>query len=176
MAAITSGFNYSTLSESGYALNICTTTNTIVDPEYPLPPFPFGTKTIGLDNSEWVYVKPSSNYAIGTVGYIDSSWNFTALTTANSVNVVGQEVAVLSQIASVTANPTQYLYDAVWVQTSGLCPAVSVVANTSANALLYTTTTPGALSSSLTGGALSINNITTLTASTGARTEPGIIN
>lgn len=176
MAAITSGFNFSTLSEGGYAFNVCTTINTIMNPEYPLPPFAFGSKTLGLDNSEWVYVKPTSNYSVGTVGYIDSSWNFIALTTANSVNVAGQEVAVLSQVASVTTTPTQYLYDAVWVQTSGLCPAVSVVANTSANALLYTTTTPGALSSSLTGGALSINNITTLTASTGAGIEPGIIN
>lgn len=174
MAAITSGFNYSTTTDSGIALNICTTINTILDPEYPLPPFVFGTRTDGLDNSQWVYAKPASSYTIGTVGYLDSNWNFIAITSTNSASVGGQETAVLSQVASVTTTPTSTLYDAVWVQTSGLCPAVSVAASTSANVTLYTTTTPGQLSS--TGVGNPINNIVILTASTGAGTKPGVIN
>lgn len=175
MTAISSGFNYATETASGYAFNVCTTINTIEFPEYPLPPFPFGQRVEGRDNSTWVYIKPTSAYAVGTVGYIDSNWNFTAITTANSASVQGASTAVMSQVASVTTTPTSFLYDAVWVQLNGLCPAVSVAASTNAFSTLYTTTTPGQLSSTSSGGALAINSIVTTTTSVGAGTEPGIL-
>src|ERR1700761_4002357 len=120
MAAIASGLNFSTLSAEGFALNICTTINTVANPEYPALPVALGTKTIGLDGSEWTYASPAGAYAIGVVGYLDTSWNFTALTSTNAANVSGQKVGVMSQVASVTASPTSMNFDGVWVQTDGL--------------------------------------------------------
>lgn len=137
MAAIASGLNFSTLSEEGIALNICNTVNTQVNPEYPALPFAFGQRTLGLDGSTWNYCKPSGLYAVGTVGYMDTSWNFTAITVANALTTFGQPVGVLSQVGSATATPTSTLYDGIWVQTSGLCPAITVAASTTANAQLY---------------------------------------
>jgi len=137
MAAIASGLNFSTLSETGIALDICNTISTTTNPEYPALPFALGSRTIGLDGSTWNYCKPSGLYQIGTVGYMDISWNFTAISVANALLTSGQPVGVMSQVASVTAAPTATTYDGVWVQTSGYCPAISVAASTSANAQLY---------------------------------------
>lgn len=136
MAAIASGLNFSTLSEEGIALNIVNTFNT-ANPEYPALPFAFGMMTLGLDGSEWVYVKPQGLYALGTVVVLDTSWNATPITVANALTTSGQKVAVLSQVPSFTAVPTTSVYDGMWVQTSGLCPAITVAASTSANAQLY---------------------------------------
>jgi hypothetical protein len=174
MAAIAAGSNFSTLSEEGISLNTCYTIDTINKPEYPAMPFLFGQKTIGLDGSDWIFCEPAANYAIGTVVQLDVSWNATAITTAGIGNA-GNMVGVMSQVASVTTSPTTTNYDGVWVQIGGLCPAISVVSSTSANAQLYSSTTAGALSSSSGGGAVAIEGITITTASTGAANKPGII-
>jgi len=137
MAAITAGLNFSTLSEEGINLAICTTVNTTSNPEYPAQPFAYGSMTIGLDGSKFVFAKPQGLYAIGTVGYFDVSWNFYAITVANALTTYGQKIGVMSQCASVTAVPTSTLYDGVWVQIDGLCPGITVAASTSANAQLY---------------------------------------
>lgn len=137
MAALASGLNFSTLSEEGIALNIVNTLNTAANPEYPALPFALGTTTLGLDGSKWVYVKPAGLYALGTVGVIDTSWNFTALTVANALTTYGQQVGVLSQVGSVTAVPTATVYDGMWAQIGGLCPAINVAASTTANVQLY---------------------------------------
>ena len=136
MAAIASGLNYSTLNLEGVNLALCTTVNTSVNPEYPALPFAFGTLTLGLDGSEWIYAKPAAPYAVGTVGVFDTSWNFTNITVANALTTSGQKVGVMSQVASITT-PTTTNYDGVWVQVSGLCPAINVAASASANAQLY---------------------------------------
>lgn len=136
MTAIASGLNFNTLSEEGIALNIVNTFNS-TQPEYPALPFAFGSRTLGLDGSTWIYCKPQGLYQIGTVVYLDTSWNATAITVANALTTYGQPVGVISQVATVTATPTANLYDGVWVQISGLCPAISVAASTSANAQLY---------------------------------------
>jgi len=176
MAAIASGLNYSTLSEEGIALNICNTWN-VANPEYPALPFAFGTVTFGLDGSEWVYVKPAANYAIGTVGYLDTSWNFTAITTTNASGISGQLIAVMSQVASVTASPSASVYDGVWVQTTGLCPAIQAAASTAANAQLYTSATAGQLTSTASSN-VAVNGmiLTTAIGSGGAATGPGLLN
>ena len=137
MAALASGRNFSTLSESGINLTICNTINTTVNPEYPALPFALGEETIGLDGSVWVYASPQGLYAIGTVGYLDVSLNFYAITVANALTTYGQRVGVMSQVASFTAVPTSTNYDGVWVQVAGLCPAITIAASTSANAQLY---------------------------------------
>jgi hypothetical protein len=176
MAAIASGLNFSTLSAEGFALNICTTINTTQNPEYPATPVAFGTPTLGMDGSKWVYAKPAANYAVGTVGYLDTSWNFTAITTTNAASISGESVAVLSQVASVTASPTTTNYDGVWVQTGGLCPAIQVAASTTANAQLYTSATAGQLTSTSSGNvALNGVVITTAQGSGGAGTQPGVL-
>ena len=111
--------------------------DTQLNPEYPALPFAFGTSTLGLDGSKWIYAKPQGLYPIGTVGYLDTSWNFYAITVANALTTYGQPVGVLSQVATVTATPTSTNYDGVWVQVAGLCPAITVAASASANAQLY---------------------------------------
>lgn len=191
MAALASGLNFSTLSETGIALNICNTISNTT-PEYPNLPFAFGTVTLGLDGSEWVYAKPAGAYAIGVVGYFDTSWNFTALTTANAT-LSGLQCGVMSQVASVTTSPSAnqttvpWSYDGVWVQTKGLCPAISAYTSTSADAQLYTCTpgsypgsaaTAGMMTSSSANSAVAINGITLTTAqgSGGVGTAVGILN
>jgi hypothetical protein len=177
MAAIASGLNFSTLSAEGFALNICSTINTTANPEYPATPVAFGTPTLGMDGSEWVYAKPAANYAIGTVGYLDTLWNFTALTTTNASGISGVKVGVMSQVASVTASPTSTNYDGVWVQLDGLCPAIQGAASTAANAQLYTSATAGQITST-SGGNVAINGIilTTAVGSGGAATAVGLLN
>ena len=173
MAAIAAGLNFSTLSSEGFALNLCTTVDTVNHPEYPSTPVAFGTETIGMDGSKWIYGKPASNYAIGTVGYFDTSWNFTALTSTNAANVSGQKVGVMSQVASVTASPSSTLYDGVWVQTDGLCPGIQVAASTAANTQLYTSATAGQLTTTSTSN-VAINGIVLTTAAGGsAGVAPG---
>lgn len=182
MAAIASGLNFSTLSEDGIALNICNTI-TSSTPEYPALPFAFGTETIGLDGSEWIYAKPAANYAIGTVGYFDVSWNFTALTTTNASGISGQKVGVMSQVASITASPSAnqtsipWAYDGVWVQVSGLCPAIQGATSTSANAQLYTSATAGQITSTSSSN-VALNGIilTTAVGGGGAATAVGLLN
>ena len=175
MSAITSGFNYSTKNAAGIAFDICWTINTVVDPEYPLPPFSFGTRCEGLDNSTWVFAKPAGQYSIGTVGYFDQNWNFVAINTTNATNMYGQEVGVMSQIASVTANPSSINYDGVWVQTKGLCPALNVAASTPAFTLLYVSSVSGQLTSSNSSG-ITIANMVISTTATTAGNYPAVIN
>jgi len=179
MAAIASGLNFSTLSSEGFALNICSTINTTTNPEYPATPVAFGTMTVGMDESEWVYAKPAGAYAIGTVGYFDTSWNFTALPVGSLSSQSGLKVGVMSQVASVTASPSSTNYDGVWVQVSGLCPAIQVAASTSANAQLYNmaATTTGQLTSTNSGNS-AINGVilTTAQGGGGAGTQVGLLN
>jgi hypothetical protein len=140
MAAIASGLNFSTLNQEGIALNVCNTVNLTVNPEYPALPFTFGTRTIGLDGSTWVFAKPQpggNNLVVGTVGYLDTSWNFYPISVANALTTSGLTIGVLSQIGTTTATPTSSVYDGVWVQLSGLCPAIMVAASASANVQLY---------------------------------------
>lgn len=176
MAAIASGLNYSTLNDAGVNLAVCTTVNTTANPEYPAQPFLFGTMTIGLDESEWVFAKPAANYAIGTVGVFDTSWNFTALTSTSATSAIGMKVGVMSQVASVTASPTSTLFDGVWVQVSGLCPAISVVASAGANAQLYSSATSGALTTSSTSNTAINGVILTTAQGTSAGNGPGLLN
>lgn len=176
MAFLLSGLNFSTESKEGIALNICTTINTTVNPEYPALPFQLGTTTFGLDGSSWIYCQPASNYAIGVVGYIDTSWKFTALTTSNAT-LSGQLVGVMSQVASVTATPTSTLFDGVWIQVHGGCPAIQGAASSAANAQLYTTTTAGQITSVSGGGNVALNGIILTTAVGGsAATAVGVLN
>ena len=172
---IASGLNFSTLSAEGIALNICNTLNNTT-PEYPGLPFTFGTETLGLDGSKWIYAKPAGAYAVGTVGYLDTNWNFTALTTANAAAVSGLKVGVMSQVASVTASPSSTVYDGVWVQVDGACPAINVAASTTANAQLYTSTVAGQLTSTASTN-VALNGIVLTTAGgASAGNEPGMMN
>ena len=178
MAAIASGLNFSTLNQEGISLSTCLTLNTVTNPEYPALPFAFGAQTIGLDGSEWIYVKPAGAYAVGTVGYMDTSWNFTALPVGSLAAFNGLRVAVLSQCASVTATPTATVYDGVWVQISGLCPAIQVAATTTANSQLYNmaATTVGQLTSTNSGNSAINGIINTTVGGASAGTVPGVLN
>lgn len=170
---IISGFNFSTVSQTGIAFDICWTINMIRFPEYPLPPFAFGTQVTGLDNSLWCFSKPAGAYAVGTVGYIDTKFSFTALTTSNASGLVGSQVGVMSQVASVVAVPNANNYDGIWVQIGGASPAVSVTSSTTSFAQLYSSTTAGALTS--TAGGQPVNSVVTTVTSVGAGNQPGVI-
>jgi hypothetical protein len=178
MAAIASGLNFSTLNMEGVSLNTCLTLNTSVNPEYPALPFAFGTQTVGLDGSEWIYAKPAGAYAIGIVGYFDPSWNFTALPVGSLSSLSGLRVGVMSQVASVTATPISTNYDGVWVQISGLCPAILVAATTTANAQLYNmaATTVGQLTSTNSGNSAINCIINTTVGGASAGVVPGVLN
>jgi hypothetical protein len=186
MAYTASGLAFSTLSKEGANLALCSTIDTVKNPEYPALPFALGERTVGVDGSEWIYCEPAANYAIGTVGYIDTSWKFTALTTANAT-LSGAQVGVMSQVASTVASPTSTNYEGVWVQVAGGCPAISGYTSTSANAQLYTVTpgsypgsaaTAGMLCSSSANSAVAINGIifTTAIGSGGVANGVGLLN
>lgn len=177
MAYTASGLAFSTESKEGVALNICTTLNTTQNPEYPALPMALGTRVEAVDNSVYVYVKPAANYAIGTVVYLDTSWNATAITTTNAAGISGQQIAVFSQVASVTASPTSTNYDGVWAQLSGGCPAIQGAASTAANAQLYTSATAGQLTSTSSSN-VALNGIilTTAVGGGGAATAVGYLN
>ena len=175
MAAITSGLNFSTLSEEGISLATVSTFNAN-NPEYPAMPFAFGMQTIGLDGSEWIFAKPAAIYPIGTVGIFDTSWNFTSLNTTNGSTTLGYRVGVMSQVANVTAAVTTN-YDGVWVQISGLCPAIFGAASSLSQAQLYTTATSGQLTSTSSSN-LGVNGVI-FTAAIGASSSAngaGILN
>ena len=176
MAAIASGSNFSTLAMDGVALNVVSVVNTTSNPEYPAMPFTFGTKTVGLDDSEWVFCSSAANYAIGTVVSMDTSWKATALTSTSATSAIGMQVGVLSQVATALASPTTTNYEGVWVQVAGLCPAILVVASASANAQMYSSATSGELTTASTGNT-AINGIILTTASgTSAGNAPGLLN
>lgn len=176
MAAIASGLNFATTPLEGVNLAVCLTYNATQNPEYPGLPFAFGTTVEGLDGSLWVFAKPAGAYAIGVVGYLDTSWNFTALTSTNAAGVSGQLVGVLSQCASVTASPSATVYDGVWIQLSGLCPAIQVAATTTANAQLYTSATAGQLTSTSTSNVALNGVVITTVGGASAGTQPGVLN
>ncbi len=176
MALIAAGLDFSTLNTEGINLAVCSTVNTLVNPEYPALPFQLGTRVNGTEDSEYIYCTTAGAYAIGSAGYIsnDGAWTFTALTTTNAT-LSGSMVGVLSQCASVTATPTTTLYDGVWVQISGACAGVKCAASTTANTLMYSTATAGVLGSSSGSSAVAITGIVVTTATTPAATEPAVM-
>lgn len=138
-------------------------------PEYPAPPFALGQSVQAVDDAEYVFVKFAGAYPLGSVVYFDANWNATAITTANAAAISGQQVGVMSQVASLGG-------DYGFVQKSGLAPAILVAAATAANAQLYTTTTAGELTSVATG-AVAISGIILTTAEGGAAgVAPGLLN
>lgn len=168
MAYLPSGLAFSTLSKEGANLALCTTINTVQNPEYPALPFVLGERTIGTDGSEWIYVEPAANYAVGVVGYIDANWVFHALTSTNAAANPGMMIGVFSQVASITASPTATNYDGVWAQIAGGCAAISVTASAAANVQLYSTATPGELTDSNSGTPPAINGIVLTVANGGS--------
>jgi hypothetical protein len=175
MAYLPSGLAFSTLSKEGANLDLCTTIDTVENPEYPAAPFVFGERTIGTDASEWIYVEPAGAYAVGTVGYIDANWEFHALTTTNAAANNGMMVGVMSQVASVTASPSATNYDGVWAQIAGGCAALQVSASAAANVQLYTTATAGQLSDTPSAGF--VNNVVLTVAEGGsAGTTTALLN
>lgn len=176
MALIAAGNAFSTLSTEGFSLAICNTINTSANPEYPLQPVQLGTRTMGTDGSEYIYVTTAANYAIGTVGYMtnDGKWTFTALTTANAT-ASGDMIGVMSQVASTVSSPTTTNYDCLWVQIAGGCAGMSVASGTAINSLLYSTTSAGVLNSTSASGAVLITGVVTTTTATSASNQPAVL-
>ena len=137
MALIAAGLDFSTLGMEGVNLAVCTTVNTLVNPEYPAAPLQLGTKTLATDNSGYILCQTAGAYVIGSVGFIsnDGTWTFTALTTSNATPS-GDAVGVMSQCASVTATPSTTLYDCVWVQVSGAVAGIRLAGTTAINVVL----------------------------------------
>lgn len=153
---------------TGYAQSSAvSSTNT---PDYPSPtgPFYLGQVTKGTDGSEWVYVLAGSAITQGDVVIIT---NTGALWTADSVTNTLAASKLGSYLAAATYTGISSGYYG-WVQRSGKCLGISVIASTTKNTTLYTTTTAGKLSSASVASTTSIaSGIVLATAATTATVQ-----
>ncbi len=118
------------------AVTITTTT-----PEYPLQPIMLGTQVLTDYDGSATYVQAATaTISKGDVCTISTA--FVATQTPATASL-GLPVGV----ALATATTGQYF----WVQTNGVCNAVSVVNGIAANTLLYTSATAGRLAGTATG-------------------------
>lgn len=139
-------------------------------PDYPSPtgPFYLGQVTKGTDGSEWVYVLAGGTITQGDVVIITNTgtlWTANSITNTLAASKLGNFLAV----ATYTGFTSGYYG---WVQRSGKCSGISVIASTSANTQLYTTTTAGRLSSASVASTTSIAaGIVLATANTSGLTQ-----
>lgn len=141
-----------TATYTGYAQSSAvSSTNT---PEYPGTngQYSLGQISKGADGSEWVYVLAGSAITQGDVVIITNTgtlWTATSITNALAASKLGGWLGA-QPFTAVTSG--QYC----WVQRAGKCAGISVIASTSANTLLYSTTTAGRLSSASVASTTSI--------------------
>lgn len=145
------------------------------NPDYPGPtgPFQLGQVTKGTDDSEWVYVLAGGAITLGDAVIITNTgalWTATSITNALALSKLGDLVGVAPLVAIGSGS-----YG--WVQRSGKCAGVSVLASMSANAALFTSTTAGRLGTSVASSTVAITGIVLTTAnSTGATPTQAILN
>ena len=106
--------------------------------DYPRPPFTLGTRAVGNDGSEWIYVQAAGTIAVNSTVIISNTWTIAATTGAAAVSGVPNMVG----FAHVAFAANTY----GWVMLRGK-PTILVAANTEVNVALWTTDTAGVLSS-----------------------------
>ena len=109
---------------------------------YDNPPIGQGTVRLGTDNSEWLYVYAATAINAGDCVHVDQNANASQMTSALAAGGLG--------LVGWAQNP---IPQGSWgfVCMSGDAVNVSVATGTAAGASLYTTATPGVLSSTATG-------------------------
>ncbi len=140
------------------------------NPDYPslTGQFSLGQVAKGTDGSEWVYVLAGGAITQGDVVLITNTgslWTANSVTNTLAASKLGDYLAVasLSTVASGSYG---------WVQRSGKCAGISVIASTTANVTMYTTTTAGKLSSASVASTTSIaSGIVLATAGTTATVQ-----
>ena len=106
--------------------------------DYPRPPFALGTRAVGNDGSEWIYVVANGTIAANATVIINNAFVIAATTGAAAVSGIPNMVG-FAQVAF-AANTYG------WVMLRGK-PTILVAANTDVNTALWTTDTAGVLSS-----------------------------
>lgn len=149
MATIITNF-YTVDNQIGANLNAPQTINTTTNPEVPAPNDSLGDICQGIGGSQWIFVKASTTVTALNVVMIDESFNanncnFTAAAVSN------QKTLGLAEFQTSTAQPGDYF----WAMLAGRGGAlVNVQSTAAANAQLYIScSTPGALTTTLTGSA-----------------------
>jgi hypothetical protein len=151
---------YQTQSQVGvdptlYYTNIATAGGSVI-PEYPAPPFIPGTRAFGSDGSEFLFVQASTSISLtdfvvvgpGTPGAGTYMANSITTTNVTSVDIaLGATGLVLKQ--SVSYIPAGAMF---WACTKGEFLPASTSSNSGQSTnggaiLLYTSTTPGVLTS-----------------------------
>ncbi len=137
------------------------------DPNTPGAPFAVGTVMKGLGDSEFVFVKASATINLGDVCQITTLTQLAApITTANGL--LGNQVGV-AQVAIASG-----AYG--WLQRNGACPNINVAALCVQNVQLATTSTPGVIDDTVTGGTKNIDGIVITTTTTPGGTVAGTLN
>lgn len=159
---------YTTLNQLGMDPTMYVVASPSVTPEYPAPPFLVGTKGIGSDGSEFVYVQASTSISLTDFVVINTGSTGGGSYQANSVTTtnVGSSIAVglastgLVLRQSVTYIPAQAYF---WACTKGqYLPATTSggtggLATNVNGVLLFTSATAGVLTSVTTSQSLLAN-------------------
>lgn len=112
------------------------------------PAFAIGTQVLGTDGGLYVYTVAAGPVTIGDWQILDSAFNTQSITTANAL--FGSRVGVFAGSSNMLPG------DYGWVQIMGTAPASDYIV-ASANSQLFTTTTPGALTTTSAAGASQVN-------------------
>ena len=134
---------------------------------YDNPPLGQGTKRIGTDNSEWLFVLAVTAINYGDCVHVDQNANASQMTTAFAA--AGTGLVAFASVAAIPAGSYGF------VALVGDSLNITVANGTAAGASLYTTAVPGVLSSTATGQS-QIYGVKTVTAnaSGAAAQEPAI--
>lgn len=153
---------YQTLNQQGMDPTVYYIAQASVTPETPAPPFLVGTRAIGSDGSEFVFVQASTSISLTDFVVINSGTDSQAGYQANSINstrvasslAVGLGSTGLVYAGSVTYIPAQAYF---WALTKGQgIPATTSggLASNSGGVALFTSTTAGVLTSVTTSQSL----------------------
>lgn len=144
---------YSTLNMEGVDVSAVYTPSTATSsafvPEYPLSPFVPGTRVVGNNDSEWVFVSTATATSIAKgncciFGLLNNPALAVPLSNAAAATAFGFQVG----ISMATAATGTFF----WLQTKGNCAALTVNVAGTANSPLYTTATAGVLTTTIATG------------------------
>lgn len=164
--------NFGTLNTEGVSLsttytpyNQAVAASTTNSPDNPGPPFTVGTKVIGSNGSEYVFVLAGSAITQFQAVSLDANFNAVPLTTALGLQLLPIAFATQTAIANAAYG---------WVQITGEGMSVLCRANTTKLTALYTSTSAGVVSS-VSSSVLIAGLILTTSGSTTSRTAKAAI-
>jgi len=115
-------------------------------PEFPGAPLAVGTRVVGTDGAEWIFVIAGGTVAANDVVIIttNSTWTAQAMTNTLADSKLGQFVGVAGAAATVG----QFF----WMQVSGYAAAVNALTGMTGFTAARSTATAGRLDDAITGG------------------------